>query len=69
MVVRLPFLTRPVALPVLAELCTKPGPSKPAIARELIDALAQHFPTRESMWSLTPPMAAVRLPRSARPRR
>src|SRR6478609_7723463 len=34
-IVRLPFLTRPVALPVLAALCTKPGPSKPALAREL----------------------------------
>jgi hypothetical protein len=45
-VVRLPFLTRPVALPVLAALCTKPGPSKPALARELIDALAHHFPDR-----------------------
>ena len=45
-IVRLPFLTRPVALPVLAALCTKPGPSKPALARELTDALTQHFPTR-----------------------
>lgn len=45
-IVQLPFLTRPVALPVLAALCTKPGPSKPALARELTDALAQHFPMR-----------------------
>jgi hypothetical protein len=45
-VVQLPFLNRPVALPVLAALCTKPGPSKPAMARELTDALAQHFPNR-----------------------
>jgi hypothetical protein len=46
-VVTLPWLSRPVALPVLAALAVKGGPSKPDLARELVDLLAEHFPSRE----------------------
>jgi hypothetical protein len=45
-VVSLPFLSRPVALPVLATLAVKGGRSKPDLARELVDALAERFPDR-----------------------
>ncbi|MBV9312274.1 MAG: transposase, partial [Pseudonocardia sp.] len=44
--VTLPFLSRPVALPVLAALAVKGGPSKPDLARELVDLIAEHFPGR-----------------------
>jgi hypothetical protein len=44
-VVTLPFCTRPVALPVLATLAVKGGErSKPDLARDLVDALAERFP-------------------------
>ncbi len=46
-VVTLPFCTRPVALPVLATLAVKGGErSKPDLARDLVDALAERFPDR-----------------------
>jgi len=46
-VVTLPFLSRPVAVPVLAALAVKGGASKPDLARELVDLLADHFPNHE----------------------
>jgi hypothetical protein len=46
-VVTLPFLSRPVALPVLAALAVKGGPSKPDLARDLVDAIAERFPDRD----------------------
>jgi SRSO17 transposase len=46
-VVTLPFLSRPVALPVLAALAVKGGPSKPDLARDLLDAIAERFPDRD----------------------
>ena len=46
-VVTLPFCTRPVALAVLASLAVKGGErSKPDLARDLVDALAERFPDR-----------------------
>src|SRR3954447_1607330 len=39
-VVTLPFLDRPVALPVLARLWRKGGPAKTVLARELVEAVA-----------------------------
>jgi DDE superfamily endonuclease len=46
-VVTLPFGSRPVALPVLAALAVKGGDrSKPDLARDLVDALAERFPDR-----------------------
>ena len=46
-IVTLPFCTRPVALPVLATLAVKGGErSKPDLARDLVDALAERFPDR-----------------------
>src|SRR5664279_3019239 len=45
-VVHLPFCTRPIALPVLFALCVKGGPSKPDLARDLLDLIAEAFPTR-----------------------
>ena len=46
-VVTLPFLSRPVALPVLAALAVKGGPSKPDLARDLVDLIAERFPDRD----------------------
>ena len=47
-IVTLPFGSRPVAVPVLATLAVKGGDrSKPDLARDLIDALAERFPDRE----------------------
>jgi hypothetical protein len=46
-IVTLPFLSRPVALPVLAALAVKGGASKPDMARDLLDAIAERFPDRE----------------------
>lgn len=43
-VVTLPYLSRPVALPVLATLAVKGSRSKPDLARDLVDALAEWFP-------------------------
>jgi hypothetical protein len=46
-VVTLPFVSRPVALPVLAALAVKGGGrSKPDLARDLVDSLAERFPDR-----------------------
>jgi hypothetical protein len=39
-VVTLPFLDRPIALPVLARLWRKGGPAKTVLARELIEMIA-----------------------------
>lgn len=46
-VVTLPFCSRPVALPVLAALAVKDGATKPDLARDLLDAIAEHFGDRE----------------------
>jgi hypothetical protein len=43
LVVTLPFCARPVALPVLAALSVKGGRSKPDLARDLVDLLAERF--------------------------
>jgi hypothetical protein len=46
-VVTLPFVSRQLALPVLAALALKGGGrSKPDLARELVDSLAERFPDR-----------------------
>lgn len=45
-VITLPFRRRPVALPVLFALCAKGGRSKPDLARDLLDVIAETFPTR-----------------------
>ena len=44
--VTLPFMSRSVALPVLATLAVKGGQSKPDLARDLVDALAERFADR-----------------------
>jgi hypothetical protein len=46
-IVTLPFMSRPVALPVLAALAVKDGPTKPDLARDLVDLIAEHFGDRE----------------------
>jgi DDE superfamily endonuclease len=46
-VVTLPFLSRPVALPVLASLAVKGGRTKPDLARDLVDLIAERFGDRE----------------------
>jgi SRSO17 transposase len=46
-IVTLPFLSRPVALPVLAALAVKGGRSKPDLARDLVDLIAERFPSRD----------------------
>jgi len=43
-VVSLPFCSRPAALPVLAALAVKGGPTKPDLARDMLDILAERFP-------------------------
>jgi DDE superfamily endonuclease len=45
-IVTLPFCARPVALPVLATLAVKGGRSKPDLARELVDSLAERLGDR-----------------------
>lgn len=45
-VVALPFLDRPIALPVLARLWRKGGPAKTTLARELVEVLATAAPGR-----------------------
>jgi hypothetical protein len=45
-IIHLPFLARPVCLPVLARLHVKDGPGKVAIAAALISLLAAAFPER-----------------------
>jgi DDE superfamily endonuclease len=44
--VSLPFVSRPVALPVGASLAVKGGRSKPDLARDLVDSLAERFVDR-----------------------
>src|SRR5262245_24851463 len=46
-VVRLPFLDRPVCLPVLARLWRKDGPTKQVIAGALVHAIAAACPGRD----------------------
>jgi DDE superfamily endonuclease len=46
-IVTLPFLSRPVALPVLATVAVKGGRSAPDLARDLVDTMAEHFADRE----------------------
>jgi DDE superfamily endonuclease len=46
-IVTLPFVSRPVALPVLAALVVKGGRSKPDLARDLVDLIAERFADRE----------------------
>ena len=45
-VVTLPFCRRPIALPILFALCVKGGRSKPDLGRDLLDQVAEAFPTR-----------------------
>src|SRR5664279_2481881 len=45
-VVTLPFCRRPIALPILFSLCVKGGRSKPDLGRDLLDQVAEAFPTR-----------------------
>jgi hypothetical protein len=45
-VVTLPFCRRPVALPILFTLCVKGGRSKPDLGRDLLDQVAEAFPTK-----------------------
>ena len=45
-VVTLPFCRRPIALPILFALCAKGGRSKPDLGRDLLDEIAEAFPTR-----------------------
>jgi hypothetical protein len=46
-IVSLPFCSRPVALPVLAALASKGGPTKPDLARDLLDLVAERFTDRD----------------------
>lgn len=46
-IVTLPVLTRPVALPVLTALAVKGGGSKPDLARDLVDLIAEQFTDRQ----------------------
>ncbi|MGH3623925.1 MAG: IS701 family transposase [Sciscionella sp.] len=46
-IVTVPFVSRPVALPVLAALAVKGGRTKPDLARDLVDLLAERFTERE----------------------
>lgn len=46
-IVTLPWVSRPVALPVLAALAVKGGRTKPDLARDLVDVIAEHFGDRE----------------------
>jgi hypothetical protein len=45
-IVTLPWVSRPVAVPVLATLALKGGRSKPDLARDLVDSLAERFADR-----------------------
>ena len=60
-VVRLPFCTRPVALPVLARLVHKdltPAPaSRLMLARQMTAALAAALPGTSTSWPTTPTRA------------
>lgn len=46
-IVTLPWLSRPVALPVLAVLAVKGEHTKPDLARDLVDLIAEHFAERD----------------------
>jgi hypothetical protein len=46
-IVSVPFCSRPVALPVLAALAVKDGATKPALARDLLDVIAERFADRD----------------------
>jgi hypothetical protein len=46
-IVTLPLVSRPVALPVLTALAVKGGPSKPDLARDLVDLIAERFGDRD----------------------
>lgn len=46
-IVTLPWVSRPVALPVLGALAVKGGRTKPDLARDLVDLIAEHFGDRE----------------------
>jgi hypothetical protein len=46
-IVTLPLVSRPVALPVLTALAVKGGHSKPDLARDLIDLIAERFADRD----------------------
>ena len=54
-VVALPFLSRPVCLPVLARLWRPRQTGKIAHARELAELIAARYPDRTCMSSVTPP--------------
>ena len=54
-VVQLPFLSRPVCLPVLARLWRPRHTGKIAHARELAELIAARYPDRIVTWSATPP--------------
>ncbi len=45
-VVTLPFCRRPIALPILFTLCIKGRRSKPDLGRDLLDQVAEAFPTK-----------------------
>ena len=60
MVVTVPFLSRPVALPVLAALAVKGGRSKPDLARELVDLMPNGSVTATCTSWPTPPTAVAR---------
>lgn len=45
-VLTLPLSKRPIAVPILFALCEKGGRSKPDLARDLLDQVAEAFPTR-----------------------
>src|SRR5664279_3192512 len=45
-VVTVPFCRRPIALPILFALCVTGGRSKPDLGRDLLDQVAEAFPTR-----------------------
>ena len=54
-IVQLPFLSRPVCLPVLARLWRPRHTGKIAHARELAELIAARYPDRRCTWSATPP--------------
>jgi hypothetical protein len=58
LVVTLPFLSRPVCLPILARLWRPRRTGKIALAREMVELLADHFPERTVHASAMPPMPA-----------
>ena len=64
-VVTVPFCRRPIALPILFALCVKGGRSKPDLARDLLDLIAEAgSPPEQSTSSATPPTAPDTSPAS-----